>query len=267
MAETPVPLVIAGASIRAFSASLRGNLLRMFGSSLGVWSEALGIALLLHRFDGIAGWTTAEVLVLVGLGNAGLGLGMLVGEPLEPPAFAQLLREGRFDQALTRPMSPLLWVVVNDVQIRNLGRVVAGLIITVVAATSAGVALTPAAVALVVGAIAAMAVLVAALLTIGAAVTMWTIEGTEILNSFTYGGASLAGWPLQIYASALRAVFLWIVPIGAAVYVPALWLLGRDGGAVDRALLPAVPLLVAAFCGLAGLAWQAGLRHHTGAGG
>lgn len=267
-ARLPVTLVLALASARAFSSSLRGNVLRLLGSTVGVWSEALGVVFLLTRFDGIAGWTTAEVLVLVGIGSAGLGLGMLVGEPLEPPAFSQLLREGRFDQALTRPMSSLVWVVVNDVQIRNAGRVIAGLVITIAAAAAADVPLTPASVGLVVGATLAMAVLVAALLTIGAAITMWTIEGTELLNSFTYGGAALVGWPLQIYASALRAVFLWIVPVGAAVYVPTLWLLDHDGGGVvSRDLLPAVPLLVLGFCGVAALAWKAGLRHHTGAGG
>ncbi len=266
--SVPVALVLASASVRSFSSSLRMNVLRTLGASVLVWSEALAVIFLLTAFDGIAGWSTAEVLLLLGIADAGLGLGMLLGEPLEPPTFSQLLRDGRFDQVLTRPMSPLLWVIVNDVQIRNVGRVLAGLAIATGGAGAAGVSLTPAAVALVLGAITAMATIVVAILAIGAAITMWTIEGTEVLNAFTYGGATLSGWPLQIYSSALRAVFLWVVPVGAAVYLPTLRLLDREGiGIANQDLLPALPLLVAAFCALAVVAWKAGLRHHTGAGG
>lgn len=264
----PMVFVLAMASVRAFSSSLRGNGLRMIGSAIGVISEAVGVVFLVDRFGGIASWSTAEVLLLFGIGGAGLRLGMLFGDPLEPPHFSQLLRDGSFDQALTRPMSPLLFVVANDVQVRNVGGALAGIGIVVYAAAEAGLGLTPTVLVTVAGAMLGMAVLVGALLTIGAALTMWTVEGTEVLNSFTYGGATLAGWPLQIYSSALRAVFLWIVPVGAVVYIPTLFLLGREGvGVATDALLPAIPLLVLAFAAIAGAAWRAGLRHHTGAGG
>jgi ABC-2 type transport system permease protein len=261
-------MFVARASVRAFSASARMNLLRLSGQAVTVGTEAVGAWILLDRAGGLGGWTTAEVLVLVGIAEAGLGLGMLVCEGLEPPTFSQMLREGRFDQALTRPVAPWLWVVANDIQIRNAGRVLAGVTVLVLAGAHADVGLSPAVLALVLGAVAAMAVTVGAVLTIGAAITMWTIEGTEVLNSFTYGGAALAGWPLHIYSGVLRAAFVWVVPVGAAVYVPTLWLLGRDGiGGADRWMLPLVPVLVAGFCLAAAGAWRAGVRHYAGAGG
>lgn len=259
---------LARSSVRSFSSSVRMNVLRTLGQSMTIWAEAVGAWILLDRADGLGGWTTPEVLVLFGIAEIGLGLGMLVAEGLEPPTFSQLLREGRFDQALTRPVAPWIWVVATDVQIRNLGRLFAGFTVLLLAAPGAGVPLSLTSVALVAGAVLAMGVTVAAILTIGAAITMWTIEGTEVLNAFTYGGATLAGWPLQIYAGALRAVFVWAVPVGAAVYVPTLWLLDRDGVAgADRWMLPLVPVLVAAFCAVSVGAWRAGLARYTGAGG
>ncbi|MDE0803541.1 MAG: ABC-2 family transporter protein [Acidimicrobiales bacterium] len=255
------------ATLRGFSADWRLNLLRTGGAALLVVTEAIGAIILLHRFEGIGGWTTAEVLLLFGVADAGLGLGMLVADPLEPPTFSQLLRDGRFDQVLTRPMSPLVWVVATDIQIRYVGRFVAGAIIALVALVTSGAAVTPAAVALLVLATVSMALTVVAILTIGAAITMYTIEGTEVLNAFTYGGATMAGWPLQIYAGALRAVFVWAVPVGVSVYVPVLWILGRDGpGGAGRDLLAFVPVLVLTFCVVAAGAWRAGLSRYTGAG-
>lgn len=262
----PVPHLVA-ATIRAFSATGRMSVFQTIGSATLVVSEAIGAVVLLEQFDGIGGWTTSEVLLLFGIADAGLGLGMLVADPLEPPTFSQLLRDGRFDQVLTRPLSPLVWVVATDIQIRYVGRVVAGLVVAVVALATSGASLTIAAAALVISSTVAMGVTVAAVLTIGAAITMYTIEGTEVLNAFTYGGATMAGWPLQIYAGALRAVFVWAVPVGVSVYVPTLWILGREGpGGAQRWMLGLVPVLVTSFCLGAAAAWRIGLRRYTGVG-
>lgn len=259
---------LARATLRSFSSDWRLNALRTGGAALLVVTEAIGALILLHRFDGIGGWTTSEVLLLFGVADAGLGLGMLVADPLEPPTFSQLLRDGRFDQVLTRPMSPLVWVVATDIQIRYVGRMVAGAAIAGVALATSGAPVTPAALALLLLATVAMGLTVMAILTMGAAITMYTIEGTEVLNAFTYGGATMAGWPLQIYTGALRAVFVWAVPVGVSVYVPVLWVLGREGPAgAGRNLLALVPVLVAAFCGLAAGAWRLGLARYTGTGG
>ncbi len=258
---------LVGATARSFSATGRLGLLQTLGAGMLVISEAVGALILLDRFGGIGGWTASEVLLLFGLADAGLGVGMLVADPLEPPTFSQLLRDGRFDQVLTRPISPLIFVVSTDIQIRHIGRVVAGGVIALVALATSGAPITPAAIALMVLATAAMGVTVAAILTIGAAITMFTIEGTEVLNAFTYGGATMAGWPLQIYAGALRAVFVWAVPVGVSVYLPTLWILGRDGpSGAGRWMLPLVPVLVAAFCAFAAVSWRAGLRRYTGVG-
>ncbi len=255
------------ATVRSFSTSWRLNLLRTVGAGTLVVTEALGALILLDRFGGIGGWTPSEVLLLFGLADAGLGLGMLLADPLEPPTFSQLLRDGRFDQVLTRPLSPLLWVVSTDIQIRYLGRMATGVAIAMAALATSDAAITPAAIVLMALAMIAMGVTVVAILTIGAAITMYTIEGTEVLNAFTYGGATMAGWPLQIYAGALRAVFVWAVPVGVSVYVPALWVLGREGPAgAGRELLALVPVLVLAFCAVAAVAWRAGLSRYTGAG-
>jgi ABC-2 type transport system permease protein len=108
---------------------------------------------------------------------------------------------------------------------------------------------------------------VVAVLVLGAAATLYTVEGNELVNAFTYGGAALAANPLQIYGSALRFVFLWLVPIGLAVYVPALHVLDREGPAgIPAPLLPLTPVLTLAFAAVAGLAWRRGIRHYASTG-
>ena len=258
---------LARATLRSFATDRRMGVFQILGGALLVVSEATGALVLVDRFGSIGGWTASEVLLLFGLADAGLGLGMLVADPFEPPTFSQLLRDGRFDLVLTRPISPLVWVAANDIQVRFVGRIVAGSAVAVAALLTTDAPVTLATGALMLLAVVAMGITVAAILTIGAAITMYTIEGTEVLNAFTYGGATLAGWPLQIYSSVLRAVFVWAVPVGVSVYVPTLWIVGRDGVAgAQRWFLPLIPLLVAAFVAVAAGSWRLGLRRYAGAG-
>ena len=70
-----------------------------------------------------------------------------------------------------------------------------------------------------------------------------------MVNVLIYGGQYVASYPMQIYGSALRFLFTWLVPLGLAIYVPALGVLGRPGP-------PGLP----ARAGLADRPGRAGLR-------
>jgi ABC-2 type transport system permease protein len=72
---------------------------------------------------------------------------------------------------------------------------------------------------------------------------------------------------MQIYGSALRFLFTWLVPLGLAIYVPALGVLGRPGPPGLPAWLAWLTAPVAlAFVAVGGLAWRAGIRHYVGTG-
>jgi ABC-2 type transport system permease protein len=109
--------------------------------------------------------------------------------------------------------------------------------------------------------------IVFAVLVLGASATLYTVEGSEFVNAFTYGGAALSANPMDVYSSVLRFVFVWLVPFGLAVYVPALHVLDRPGApGVPASLLWVTPAATAAFAALAGLAWRRGLRHYASTG-
>ncbi len=267
MADAAVAVRLALAAVEA--KAHRWGLLaaRTAGAATLVVFETIGVVLLLDRFGGLGGWGTGEVVVLLGLGQAALGFAMLLADTLEPPAFSLLVREGRLDSLLARPFPVLLSVMTSDLQVRELGRGVAGLGVLAWGASMAGVdwgagSLGAAALALV-----CCTAVVVAVLVLGAAATLYTVEGNELVNAFTYGGAALTANPLQIYGSVLRFVFLWLVPVGLAVYVPALHVLDREGPAgIPASLLPLTPVLTIAFAAAAGLAWRRGIRHYASTG-
>jgi ABC-2 type transport system permease protein len=262
-----VYLRLAAASVRATTRRPAYLAARTLAAALIVVIEVAGVALMLDRFGSIGGWRPAEVLVLFGLAFAAQGLAMVFGNSLEAEKVSELVRRGTFDQVLTRPTSPLGWVVASYVDTRFVGRLLAGAGSVVWAADRAGVTWTAGRAGLAALAVACGAAIVFAVLVAAAGSTFVTVQGSEAVNVLVYGGTYLASYPMQIYGSVLRFLFVWVVPVGLAIYVPALGVLGRQGPPGLPAWLAWLTAPVAAaFLAAGGLAWRAGIRHYVGTG-
>ena len=116
-------------------------------------------------------------------------------------------------------------------------------------------------------AVACAAAIIFAVLLMAAGFTFVTVQGSEAVNVLIYGGQFLASYPMQIYGSVLRFLFVWVIPFGLAIYVPALGVLGRQGPPGLPAWLAWLTAPVAAaFLAAGGLTWRAGIRHYVGTG-
>lgn len=262
-----VYLRLAAASVRATARRPAYLVVRLLSAGMIVAIEVAGVVLMLDRFGSIGGWRPAEVVVLFGLAFTAQGLALVFGDTLEADKVSELVRRGTFDQVLTRPTSPLGWVVASYVDTRFVGRMLAGAVTVAWAADRAGVAWTPGRAGLAALAVACAATIIFGVLLAAAGFTFVTVQGSEAVNVLIYGGQYLASYPMQIYGSALRFVFVWVIPIGLAIYVPALGVLGRQGPAGLPGWLAWLSAPVAgAFAALGGLAWRAGIRHYVGTG-
>ena len=107
-----------------------------------------------------------------------------------------------------------------------------------------------------------------ALFALAGGIQFFVIEGSEITNSFVYGGGYAGQVPGSVHLLPVRVLFTFVVPATLTAYLPALLILGLPG----PALLPAwlgwlAPLFAGWIWLLAWLVWRAGVRHFTGAGG
>ena len=262
-----VYLRLAAAAVRANARRPAFLAARTLASGSIAAVEVAGMVLLLDRFGTVGGWRAAEVVLLAGLAFASQGLALTLGTRLEADNLSLLVRKGTFDQVLTRPVSPLGWLVASYVDTRFVGRHLAGVATVVWAADRAGVAWTPGRAGLAALGVASAATIIFGVLMAAAGFTFVTVQGSEAVNVLIYGGLYVASYPMQIYGSALRFLFTWLVPLGLAIYVPALGVLGRPGppGLPARLAWLTAPVALA-FVAVGGLAWRAGIRHYVGTG-
>ena len=227
--------------------------------------EFVEIYVIFHQVDSLGGFSFAEVALMYGLATAAFGIADLVVGHIDRLPF--YVRTGQFDAFLLRPLSALGQLLTSDFSLRRLGRVATGLVAFAIALTLVDIDWTPARVALLVTSPIAGAVVFSSVFVATSAIGFWLVEGMEFANAFTYGGNYLSSFPFNIFGTAMRRLFTFVIPAAFVAYLPTLALLGRE----DPAGLPgwlswcAVPAAMLSAA-VAGLVWRTGLRQYVGAG-
>jgi ABC-2 type transport system permease protein len=181
--------------------------------------------------------------------------------------FAGTIKAGNFDRVLLRPRSTVLQLVGQELTLRRLGRFSQGLAALLWASHALAVQWTVGKIVLLLAAMAGGACLFFGLIVLQATTCFWTIEGLEVWNSLTSGGAYTAQYPLSIYRSWFRKFFLFVVPLGCVAYLPVVAILGKPDPLGSPVLLQWVsPLAGVIFLLVSLRVWRVGVRHYTSTG-
>jgi ABC-2 type transport system permease protein len=258
--------------LRLFASQTRGQAqyrtsfwLDLVGSMLIGLMDLSAVVVLFRAGGRVAGFTTAEALLVAAVATSGFALADLVVGNMD--TVRQLVRTGRMDAVLLRPLGAFGQLVAMDFQPRRAGRLAVALVLLPLAASWAGVHWTPARLAVVLLAVLGGGLLFGAIFTGTGTVAFWWIDSGEFGNSFTYGGRDFAAYPMGVYGSVFRRIFAYGFGLGFVGYYPALLLVGREDplGAPDWFgwLAPAVGV---AGCCVAALLWRAGIRRYRSTG-
>ena len=276
-------MTTAGASVRGLgplslygrfvSQSIRSTLqyrlsfvLMAFGYFITSGVEALGVWALFDRFGMLGQWSLAEVALLYGMVNVAFPISEALARGFD--VFGQeFVKTGNFDRVLLRPRSTVLQLAGYEFQIHRVGRLLQGLIVLGIAIWLLPIEWTWWRWSLLVFTILSGVVFFYALFIFQAAMSFWTVESLEIMNTLTYGGVETAQYPLAIYQPGFRRFFTFVVPLGCISYFPVVAILGiEDPLGSELWMQLAAPLAGYLFFAVSLLAWRFGIRHYTSTG-
>lgn len=227
--------------------------------------ELAAIFILFSRFSSLGGWGVGEIAFLYGLVTLSFALHEVVAQSFED--FTYTVRQGEFDRILLRPVTPIVQVLASDFQLKRLGRALTGVVALGLALARVHITWTTGKVLYFPVVILSGVLLFAAIDLIGATFCFWTIERTEVMNVFTYGGVFMSSYPIEIYQAWIRRTFTFIIPIAFVAYYPGLYFLGReDPLGLPRFISFLTPLVTLAFCAVAFWFWEWGVRHYQSTG-
>jgi ABC-2 type transport system permease protein len=223
------------------------------------------IVVIFSRVPRIAGWTLWEVALLYALAELSFSTAEFVGSALDD--FDRRIAQGTFDRVLTRPLGAFFQVLAEDLALRRLGRIVQGIVVLILALNNIHIAWSADKIIVLVISLACGIAIFFAIFVLAAAFCFWTVEGKEATHVFSYGGVTLADYPLDIYADWMRRFATFVLPLAFVSYYPALYLLNRadPAGLPDWARLLS-PVAAIALSGLAYVGWSLGVRHYQSTG-
>lgn len=181
------------------------------------------IRILFGQIPALDGFLYNEILFIYGFSLVPKGLDHLCTDNLWKVAWF-IVRKGDFDKYLTRPINPLLHVIMEDFQLDALGELLVGIVLMCIAGSALGLQLSVLNVLLMLIAIIFGALIFTGIKIAGASIAFKIKQSGSILQIF-YLTSDFAKYPVTIYSSAVRNIVTYIIPFAFTAYYPASYLL------------------------------------------
>ncbi|MEV0972184.1 ABC transporter permease [Microtetraspora glauca] len=249
-------------------ATMRGALQYRLNTVISVVTGAVyqgsGFAfvwVVMHTFPSMGGWSLREIAFLYGLRLTAHALCML---PLSSLIGLEwLVREGELDRVLLRPLNPLVQVMTKRMGMGQVGDLLTGVVLLIVAAPPWNLAMIGFCVPAVVG-----GALVEASFHLSLSSLSLRMLDTRALRGFLDDVFSKFGsYPMSVFGGVTQWVLTFVLPVAFVAYMPASVLLDKTGSLNVPALVAyGSPLLGVALFALAYRVWERQLRHYQSSG-
>ncbi|MGW8062847.1 ABC transporter permease [Streptomyces ziwulingensis] len=251
--------------IRSTMAYRTSFALTVFGNFAITALDFVAILLMFSRVDALGGWSLPEVAFLYGLSGVSFGLADLAMGSME--RLGRRVRDGTLDTLLVRPAPVLAQVAADRFALRRLGRVVQGLLVLGYALTVVDVDWSVAKLLLMPVMLLSGAGIFCAVFVAAGAFQFVAQDASEVSNAFTYGGTTMLQYPPTVFGREMVRGVTFVVPLAFVNWLPACYVLGRPYPLeVPPWVVFLPPFVAVACCGLAGLAWRAGLGSYRSTG-
>lgn len=239
--------------------------MQTIGSFAGNVLDLVILPFTFARFSSLDGWSLGEVLFLYALASISFGIHEVITEGFDE--MSTYIKQGTFDRVLLRPVTPFTQMLAADFEMRRLGRSLQGVVALIFALTQIHVTWTWGKLLFFPVTIASSVVLFSGITVLGATLCFWTIERTEVINIFTYGGTYMASYPISILQRWLRQLVTFVIPLAFVAYYPGLYFLDRtDPFGVPPQVSFVTPLVSVAFFALAWRVFAWGVQHYQSTG-
>ena len=191
-----------------------------------------------QRIPDINGWTMWQVVMMYALVFVTEGVGSLFFEGTW--RLSELVYNGKFDQILVRPVSPIVQVLAGAVGFNGLGNIVTGLILIVIGIVNSPIEWTPGRLLMLVILIASAATIRVAINLGSAASAFWIRAPWSMVPMFVHQLGEFAKYPITIYSVAVQALIVIAVPFAFVSFFPTAFIFGVDAWSIQGLLTPLV---------------------------
>ena len=225
-----------------------------------------GFMVIFHNFETIAGWTQNEVLFMFTTSWLTYSLScFFFWSPMKD--MGELIRNGKFDLYLTRPIGPMLYMVLQQFQYTFIPRLVLSVFFWIYSMSKLSIEWTANTISFYAVNMLSSFVIFSAITIFTGTISFWTIKSEEIVSLLTnnnHGLKNYTDYPLTIYSKGIGFLLTFIIPYAFTSYYPVSNILDKNLVYPEYAYLSPLIALIAGTA--AYLFWKTGLKHYNSAG-
>jgi ABC-2 type transport system permease protein len=205
-------------------------------------------------------------LLLFGLSNTSFALAQVLFGHLD--SLPTLIRMGLIDAYYLRPQPLLLQLITSDISLRRFARAAVAIVVLGLGLIRNDIDWGPDTFVLLTTTLISGLAVFGGLFVCAAGAQFFLIDGSELTNSFTYGGSFAAMQPASVFPTPLKLLFGFAIPVSFVGYLPTIALLRLPSPPLMPSWLAwLAPLAALWVCLLALGLWRIGTRHYQGGGG
>lgn len=196
----------------------------------------IGIWIILKKFNTINGWGFYEVMLLYNFNLVTYGLACLVFYiPLR--SLDDLVKSGDFDSLLTRPINPLLHLILKQSYLGFLGHVLLGTVVFGICLGKIHVIWSFENVVLFISFIIGGTLIQASVIIFSGTLSLKFIQATAVMDTFIYSVRNFIQYPIKIYDKWIQVLLTFIIPYAFVNFFPAEYLLGKKETLISLSVL------------------------------
>lgn len=225
-----------------------------------------GFLVIFNNFNSIAAWNKYEILFMFTTSWLSYSFScFLFWSPMRD--IGELVRSGKFDLYLTRPISPFTYLILQQFQYTFLPRLFFSVFFLIYSLQKLQINWTATAVCYYCINLLCAFVIFSAITVITGTVSFWTVKSQEIVSLLTdnnYGLKNFCDYPIPIYSKGMQFLLTFIVPYAFTGYYPVSYLLGKN--LLHSWTVYISPVIALIMAVIAYNFWHIGLKHYGSTG-
>lgn len=232
----------------------------------GYGTQLALIYLLINRFETLGDWGPYEVMLLYSMSilSYTLGCAFFMGPAM---GLTEKIREGHFDQSLTKPLNPLAYEIAANFSGRYLFHTTLGIVMISIPIIGLGIVMTPEKILVLILSMIGGAMIQGGVWLLFSSASFFLVGDNPLVYDLFVRIRETAEMPISIFPAFVQIIMTVIVPFAFVTFFPAQHLLDKDDFLMFSPVLQYLSPLVGVITLLvAGFVWLRGVNHYKSSG-
>lgn len=253
-------------SVKQSTIYRRSWLLGVVGQFLNYGATILSLYIVILSLGTIKGWTAGEMIFIYALSLLAYALAASV---FYGPCMmlGTKVRNGDFDQTLTKPMNVLAYEILSHFNIGYISHIILGTVLVVISVKKMSLDVSITTVISIIVIVICGALIQASLLLFASMFSFVMVNGNPALRFIVSKARNFIQYPLNIYPKGIQLLLTFVLPYGFINFYPVVNLLHKEelafGGSVLGTLFPMISILLFV---ISIFAWNKSLKAYSSAG-